>query len=114
MTIRVHTVGEFLDVLRTDEQLPLVVLVALHQTLLLLVTGRGSGSGGGRYEHLLHIVHLQESFKRRTFHQCLVNDTLSGCCYRTNQDIPIGGNWIGTELRSTNWKTRFGEINCHR
>lgn len=61
VTMRVNAVGKFLDVLRADKQLPLIILVALHQTLLLLITGRGLRARGRRHKHLLHVVHLQFS-----------------------------------------------------
>lgn len=65
VTVGVHTVGEFLDVLRADEQFPFVVLVALHQALLLLITRRRCGPCRRRHEHLLDIVHLEREKRRR-------------------------------------------------
>lgn len=59
MTTGVHAIGELLDELRADQQLPLVVLVALHQTLLLLLTGRGSSPSGRGHEHFLYVIDLK-------------------------------------------------------
>lgn len=60
MTTGVHAIGELLDELRADQQLPLVVLVALHQTLLLLLAGRRSSPSGRGHEHFLYVIDLYD------------------------------------------------------
>lgn len=65
----VDAIREFLDELRADEQFPLVVLVALHQPLLLLLTGGRRGPGGRRHKHLLHVLHLQSRASRKSLGQ---------------------------------------------